>query len=495
MIMTETNQALQGIRPFIEEQMKIWNVPGLAVAVVKDQEIIIAEGFGYRDVEARLEVTPETLFAIGSSTKAFAATTAGILADEGKLDIDTPVKHYLPNFKMVDSFTTERVTLRDMLSHRTGLPRHDLIWFNSSLSRKEIIERIQYLEPNRDFRTTWQYQNIMYMVAGYIVGQQLGTSWEQVVKDKIFAPLQMHASNFSVDDSQLQSDYALPYMDEGDQVKRIPFRNLDLVGPAGSINSNLLDMAKWVMLQLNKGVYQGQQVISEGALMETHRPHIPCELSYWGMKELTMACYGLGWWIEPYRGHPMIHHGGNIDGFTAEVAFLPDEKVGVVILANKNITQLPMLLSFNLFDRLLGLDELDWTARVRGTTDSTEKQVDSQEETEETRQASTEAEVLVETIEPETPPTHQLHEYAGTYSHPGYGDLVVEFIDDRLHATYNSIQLLLARLNHHAFELEYTPFQVKLPATFHTDIDDRIDRIAVKMLFEPGTKDIEFVKK
>ncbi|WP_152396929.1 serine hydrolase [Paenibacillus guangzhouensis] len=485
MIMTKSNQALQGIRPFIEEQMKIWNVPGLAVAVIRDQEIIMAEGFGYRDVEAGLEVTPETLFAIGSTTKAFTATTAGILVDEGKIDLDMPVKSYLPHFKMYDSLATERVTLRDMLCHRTGLPRHDLMWYNSSLSREDIIERIQYLEPNQDFRSSWQYQNIMYMVAGFIVGQQLGTSWEQVVKDKIFAPLQMNASNLSVDVSQKQSNYALPYMDQGDKLQRIPFRNIDLISPAGSINSNLLDMAKWVMLLLNKGVHQGQRIISEKILAEVFKPHMPTDS--WITQETPMCCYSLGWCIEPYRGYQMIHHNGGIDGFTAEVAFSPDENLGVVIFANKNGSSLPRIVRHNLFDRLFGLDEIDWSGRIRGTGKETENQ-DKTLQPEESKDQEI-------TKEPEIPPTHQLAAYTGTYEHPGYGELVIDTTESNLQVTFNSIQLPLHRINNHAFELEYTPFQVKTPATFHIDASNNIDRVTVKMLFEPGTKDIEFVKK
>jgi len=465
------------------------DVPGLAVAVIRDQEIIMAEGFGYRDVEAGLEVTPETIFAIGSTTKAFTAMAAGILADEGKLDLDTPVKNYLPQFKMFDSFATERVTLRDLLCHRTGLPRHDQMWYNSSLSREEIIERLQYLEPNTEFRASWQYQNIMYMLAGYIAGHQLGTSWEQVIQDKIFHPLQMEASNLSVDVSQQQSNYALPYIDQGNLLQRIAFRNIDLIGPAGSINSNILDMVKWLMLHLGQGTYKGSQIISAGNLAEMHKPHMPTES--WVTQEMPMCCYGLGWCIEPYRGHQMIHHNGGIDGFTAEVAFAPNEKIGIVILSNKNGSPLPRIIRHNLFDRLLGLEVIDWSGRMRG---GKENEQENQEEPNQSEKVENVQE-KEKSPEPDTLPSHQLHAYTGTYSHPGYGELVIEFVDDQLQVVYNDIPLLLTRMNQHAFELEYKVFGTKTSATFYTDVNNQIDRVAVKMLFEPGTKDIEFVKK
>lgn len=237
-------ESLLGLNRYIEEQMKAWKVPGLSIAVVKDGEVIMMEGYGHRDIDQRLPVTPNTLFAIGSTTKAFTALAAGILADEGTLDLDTPVKEYLPQFKMYDSFASERMSVRDMLCHRSGLPRHELMWYNSPLNREEIIERLQYLEPNVDFRTKWQYQNMMYMVAGYIIGHVCDSSWEEVVQNRIFTPLGMTSSQFSVETTQLQDDYALPYVVPEDKHKSVPFRNIDAMGPAGSINSNVKDMAQ-----------------------------------------------------------------------------------------------------------------------------------------------------------------------------------------------------------------------------------------------------------
>ncbi|OPA77395.1 penicillin-binding protein [Paenibacillus selenitireducens] len=482
--MGDAMKSLQNIHSFIEQQMNVWKVPGLAVVVIKDQEVIMAEGFGYRDVEEGLRVTPETLFAIGSSTKAFTAMSAGILVDEGKLEWDTPVRTYLPNFKMHDAFATERITIRDMLCHRSGLPRHELMWYNSPLTREEMIERLQYLEPNQDFRSTWQYQNIMYMAAGYFVGQRSNTSWEQVVQDKIFNPLQMNSSNLSVETSQLGADYALPYMDQGDQVQRIPFRNIDTIGPAGSINSNIKDMAKWVMLHLNKGVHQGQQIISEENLATMHAPHMTCGSS--GNKERPVCCYGLGWGIEPYRGHHMIHHGGNIDGFSAEVSFLPYENLGIVILSNAYNSPLPMLLTYNIMDRMLGLDEIDWSQRRfdemkqwKAAESTDDKDNDTADQVTGEAKAST---------------THTLEDYVGLYEHPGYGPLSIDLIDGNLQVEFNSFQLPLSRVSNHKFELDFKPFGVKTPASFHTDSNGRIVLVSIKLLLEPGAKDIEFIK-
>lgn len=486
MIATVATQALQGIRPFIEQQMKLWNVPGLAVAVIKDQEVLLAEGYGYRDVEAGLEVTRETLFAIGSTTKAFTAMAAGMLVDEGKLELDTPVQRYLPQFKMADAIASERATLRDLLCHRTGLPRHDVLWYNAPLTREALIERLPYLEMNKDFRAGWQYQNIMYMVAGVVIGQQLGTSWEDAVQEKIFNPLQMYASNFSVETSRKQSNVAWPYKDQGDQPQRIPFRNIDLIGPAGSINSNIEDMAKWVMLHLGKGAYQGKRIVSEKILAEMHKPHMPTES--WITPETPMSCYGLGWGIEPYRGHQMIYHDGGIDGFTAEVSFAPDDQIGVVILVNKNGSPLPKILRHNLFDRLFGLDEIDWSSRMRGPV-NTQDQGESQADDVDKVQEETDATVST------SPSTNSLHNYIGTYEHPGYGELVVTLSDENLQVVYNALQLPLIHQKDHAFLMDYKPFEYKTPATFQVDVNNQIDSVSIKMLLEPGTSEIVFLKK
>ncbi|WP_244918744.1 serine hydrolase domain-containing protein [Paenibacillus dendritiformis] len=285
---------LHGFSEYIRQQMEQWKVPGLSIAVIQGQQIVMAEGFGLRNVEQGLEVTPETLFAIGSCTKAFTAMSAGMLVDEGKLDWDRPVKEYLPNFKLYDSIATERITIRDMLCHRSGLPRHDLMWYNAPFTREEIIERLQYLEPNHDFRSKWQYNNLMYMAAGYLVGQLAGVPWEQWVQERIFAPLRMDNSNFSIDEMERHPNAAVPYIDKDNQVQATAYRNLDVIGPAGSINSNVMEMANWVLLQLNQGTFQGQQLVTEGSIATMHTPQMPCGSSHFWKKELPICTYGLG---------------------------------------------------------------------------------------------------------------------------------------------------------------------------------------------------------
>src|SRR5579864_8520596 len=220
-------QKLDGFDAFANQELRDWKCDGFAIAVVQDGKVILSKGYGLRDVKKNLPVTEKTLFAIGSSTKSFTVTAMGTLVDQGKLDWDKPVRQYLPDFKMYDAFATERMTPRDLVTHRSGLPRYDLMWYSSPFSRQELFERLRFLEPNKDFRTTFQYQNLMFMTAGYLAGHVAGSTWEQLVKKSIFEPLGMASSNFSVTDSQKTADFSRGYQVVNDVAVDMPFRNID----------------------------------------------------------------------------------------------------------------------------------------------------------------------------------------------------------------------------------------------------------------------------
>ena len=404
---------LKGFDEFAAKLMAEWKVPGMAISVVKGGKVIYAQGFGLRDVAQGLKVTPNTLFAIGSCSKAFTAAGVGILVDEGKVEWDKPVKTYLPSFKLYDGVATERMTPRDLLSHRSGLPRHDLVWYGSPFSRKEIFDRLQFLEPSKDFRAVWQYQNLMFMTAGYLVGEVAGARWEDFTRKRIMDPLGMKASNFSVTDSQKTTDFALPYNERKDKVEVMPFRNLDAIAPAGSINSNVMEMANWVMLHLGKGKFGDKQIVSEASMGQIHSPQmlIPQPLQY---KEILYSSYGMAWMIVPYRGHLMLQHGGGIDGFTALVGFMPQDDIGVVILTNLNGTPLTGILLQGICDRLLGLDQIDWNARSREAVNKARAAAEkAQKEADRDRKSGTK-------------PSHPLEDYAGDFENPGYGTVTAE---------------------------------------------------------------------
>jgi len=481
--------ALEGFDAFAEATLKDWTVPGAAVVVVKDGAVVLSRGYGLRDVAQGLEVTPRTIFAIGSSSKAFTTMTLALLVDDGKLDWDTPVRQYLPTFTLYDTFATERMTARDLVTHRSGLPRHDLMWYNTSFSRKEVFDRLRYLRPNKDFRTAWQYQNLMYMTAGYLVEALTGRSWEEFVIERIFQPLGMERSNLSVDVSRQSSDIALPYKEkdeDGDGAgapEEIPFRNLDTVGPAGSINSSIEDMTRWLLLHLEEGKHGDRRIVSEHGIGQMHAPQmvmmdgigIPTRYP-----EAPQASYGMGWFVQPYRGHNLIHHGGNIDGFSALVSFLLRERMGVVVLTNGNGNPVPYILSLNIYDRLLGLDQAPWNSRYNEDRARAREAVKAGKEQNTADRKEGKG------------PSHDLDEYAGEYEHPGYGVMSIATSGDGLTATYNGLDFKMTHYHYDVFELTYEIFDLRLKVVFSTNAKGDVASLALPL--EPAASDIEFTR-
>jgi CubicO group peptidase (beta-lactamase class C family) len=356
-----TEQTLQGFDEYVTKAISDWKVQGCGIAIVKNGAVIYAKGFGYRDVKNNLPADENTLFAIGSCTKAFTSTGVCILVDQGKIDLDKPVISYIPTFRLYDDYATMNITPRDLMCHRSGLPRHDFVWYGSDFSRKEIIDRLRYLEPSKPFRTTFQYQNMMFLTAGYLTEQVSGMQWEDYIKENILTPLDMSNTDFTVKAMQQTSDYSKPYRDEKGTVKEIPFRDIPAMAPAGAINSNVKEMANWIIMQLNNGNYNGKQIVTSSSMNEMHTPQM---VSPGGMnKDVFYHSYGLGWDITSYRGHLRVEHGGNIDGFTAEVALYPMDSIGIVVLANMENTTLVSIVRNYAMDKFFGLEEIDWSAR------------------------------------------------------------------------------------------------------------------------------------
>ncbi|HZT41525.1 MAG TPA: serine hydrolase [Chthonomonadaceae bacterium] len=471
---------LEDLDAFILETMEIWKVPGLAVAIVRDGQVVHARGYGWRDLKDRRPVTPATLFAIGSITKSFTVGTLAALAQQGKLDWDTPVREYLPDFRLHDPVATERMTPRDLVTHRSGLPRHDGVWYNAPLSREELYHRLRYLEPSRDFRSAYQYNNLMYMTAGYLAERLSGRSWEECVRQMLFTPLGMNRANFSVNDSQRTEDYALPYqLDEAEEAREIAFRVIDAVGPAGSINASIEDMIPYLRLHLNGGKHEETQVLAERDVKEMQSPQMPIPDSL-PFPELGHVQYGMGLAIGSYRGHKRVSHGGGIDGFTAEFTFMPQDRIGMVLLSNMYGSSLPAALALSLYDRLLGLEPIPWSARFK--------------EMEAKGKAAEEAAKAqgLTPRKPGTQPAHPLAAYAGEYEHPAYGTVTITPDGDALTISHHGFTSPLRHFHYEVFEtppdklnrLERLKFQ------FHTDLDGEVGSLSVP--FEPNVKEIVF---
>ncbi len=333
----------------LEQQRQTLHIPGMALAVVKDDEVVLTQGFGVTNIETETPVTPETSFAIGSSTKAFTSTLVGMLVDEGKMDWDDPVTDYIPYFTLdIESEDeTAEVTIRDVLSHRTGFTRMGLLFGSGEIPREEVLLDSTAAEPFAGFREKFYYSNVMYMAAGVAAEKAAGTDWDTLVAERIFEPLGMDSTTTSIIQAQDDPRLSLGYIwDEDLQAyKYKPMRNVDNIAPAGAINSNVLDMAQWVRLQLGLGEYEGQRLISEQNLRETWTSQI----------EIAEGIsYGLGWMIQEWEGQPVIQHGGNVDGFTAEVAMLPESDLGFVLLTNAAVSPLQQTSVNMVWEALLG---------------------------------------------------------------------------------------------------------------------------------------------
>jgi CubicO group peptidase (beta-lactamase class C family) len=478
-----TSPHLQDLEAQMRLVMAEWNVPGLALLVLKDGEVVLSQGFGKRNVARDLDVTPRTLFPIGSSSKAFTAAAIALLVEEGKLEWDKPVRAYLPSFKLHDSFASERVTPRDLLCHRSGLPRHEIMWYNALFTRKEMVERLQYLEPNVDFRTLYQYNNLMYATAGYLIECVTGQTWEEFVAERIFKPLGMTSSNTSVSDSQQSDDYALPYAEEEHEVKEIPFYDrVQATGPAGSINSNLEDIVHWLRFQLNNGKHGETQVLAAEQLAQNHTPQMLIPASpILNFQESTTSSYGMGWEIGSYRGHRMLQHGGAINGFAAQVVLLPDDQAAVAVFTNSGGTLAPYAAAFYACDYLLGAEAPDWNGRWKAELAKLKALVEQQ-----TAQLA-----QVERV-PDAPPSHPLEAYTGEYEHPGYGVAAVTLNDGQLHLTYNDLTAPLTHFHYDLFEMFIQLAEFKAKVAFTTGEMGSIKSLAASL--EPAVKAIVFTR-
>ena len=473
---------LKGFEAFADAIRTEFKVPGVAVAVVKDGKILYVQGFGFRDVQAGLKVTPHTLFGIGSCSKAFTAVTLGQLVDEGKLDWGKPVRAYLPAFQLSDPSATETLTPRDLLVHRTGLPRHDKVWYKSPLSRREIFDRLRFLDFSRGIRETYQYNNLMYMTAGVLAETVAGVPWEELARRRILEPLGMSETDFSVEDSRKSADFAQPYQEIEGKVRLIPFCNVDAIAPAGAINSSVADMARWVLLNLAKGRYGDKlekRLVSEAALSQIQTPQIVVP-EEWRYEELFYGSYAMAWRVNSYRGHLLVYHGGSIDGFTALVSMLPKDNIGLVVLNNLESGPINYILAYNIYDRLLGLKPVDWAARTRADIakgrDNAEK---AKKEREKERK-------------PGTLPSHPLKDYAGDFDHPAYGRISVRLDGERFVADFHGLAYALSHFHYDAFEMKNDLASIDAPLMFLTDAKGDIAGLTIKL--EPSVREIVFTR-
>lgn len=422
-IVRAQQEPFPGFDEYVNKAVKDWDVPGMAIAVVNDDKVVYAKGYGLREIGKTATVDVNTIFAIGSSSKAFTAASIGMLVDEGKLKWDDPVTKYLPGFQLYDPYVTRQMTVRDMLTHRIGLERGDQLWYATEYSREEVLRRVRYLEPSSSLRSRFGYQNIMFLAAGEMVPSIIKTSWDDFVAERIFTPLGMKNSGTSIKTLSRSDDVSTPHVKIDGKMEPVAWRLIDNIAPAGSINSNVFDMAQWVRLHLAKGKFNGKQIVSEAAIKEMQTPQTIMRIE--GLYPIIypdahFLNYGMGWFLSDFRGKKLVEHGGAIDGMRALVAMIPEENVGVVILTNANGTILPQFLAYRIFDSYLGKDPKDWQAEALPKIKALEEQGKAAQE-----------KALAERVKG-TSPSLSLEKYAGIYQSEMYGDVEIRFNGGKL---------------------------------------------------------------
>lgn len=405
---------LAGLDGYVEAAMRDWDVPGMAIAVVKDDSVVFARGYGVRQLGRPDPVDENTVFAIASITKSFTSASVGMLVDEGRVAWDDPVTRHLPSFQLRDPWVTRAFTVRDLLSHRSGLERGDWLWFGTDYDRDEVVHHLRYLREAGDFRTTYGYSNNMYIAAGQLIANVTGMSWDDFVTERIFQPLGMTRSNTSVRGLPGLDNVAIPHEKLEGRVRTVAHGNLDNEGPGGSINSSVNQMAQWMRLNLNGGTVDGRRLLDSASLAEIHRPHTIIRFDESEAAQypgVDFMAYGFGWRTQDYRGRKLLQHGGAFDGMRSQIALIPEERLGVIILTNLGRGHdLHGALRNRVLDAFLGAEPRDWSAeyleRVRADQERYEQ---GEREWDAARVAG-------------TSPTLPLEHYAGRYADDAFGE-------------------------------------------------------------------------
>jgi CubicO group peptidase (beta-lactamase class C family) len=465
---------LQGLDGYIRKAMTDWQIPGLVLAVVHNDSVVLVKGYGVRTLGSSDRVDERTMFAIGSSSKAFTALGVATLVDEGKVRWDDPATKYLPGFQLYDPYVTRELTVRDLLTHRSGLSRGDLVWYAQELPRDSILYHVRYLKPTWSLRSHFGYQNIMYLAAGQLTARLTGKSWDEVMHERIFSPLGMTSTNTSVTELDRLPNVATPHEEVDDTVRVVPWHNIDNIAPAGSINSNVVDMAQWVRFQLAGGKAGGKQLLSAAAFDETHTPQtiLPLE-GPWKlmMQDAHFGTYGLGWMVHDYAGRKVVQHGGNIDGMHALVGLLPEERTGLVVLTNLGGNFLTYALMYRVFDAYLKRPQKDWSATLLKGYEELVKQAKTEEKNREAKRIRG------------TSPSLPLERYAGTYVDSMYGEATVRAEGAKLVLRYGTMTGDLEHWQHDTFRSIWRQrHQGKTLVTFDLDADSKVDEMKVQEL-------------
>ncbi len=457
------------LEQYYEQALKDWNVPGMAIAIVKDNEVIFAKGFGVKSVKTGEEVDQNSLFAIASNTKAFTSASIAMLVDEGKISWDDKVTKYLPWFELYSPYVTHEMSIRDLLSHRSGLKTFsgDLIWYGTNHSREEIVRRARYLKPAYSFRAHYGYQNIMFIAAGLVIEKVSGMSWDDFVQTRIFNPLNMNRSVTSITQLEPKGNFTSPHNDYKDKTIVIDYLNWDNASPCGGILSSVSDLSKWIMLQLNHGINNNDTIFSAASQHQMWQAHTSQNVSSYSEKMFPSThfkAYGLGWALMDYHGRKIVSHGGGYDGMISRTVLVPEENLGFVILTNTN-TGITSPLMYKTLDIFLSEDDKDWSQIYLERMNRPQNKPDDKQ------------------IK-NTKPSFDLKTYTGTYGGEVYGNTEVYLKNGQLMLQMKNTKIFKGTLTHYhydTFELEFKGV-TSLPkgkVQFKLNADGEIDELVI----------------
>lgn len=454
----------------IREAMAAWQIPGLAVAVVRGSTTVAMRGYGQRDVERDLPVTPRTLFATGSITKSFTALGLAMLAADGRLEWDTPVATLVPGFRVHRTPLSGAVTLRHMLTHRTGMPRHDALWYLGAFNREELISRLRHLRPAAPLGAVFAYNNVMFAAAGHIAGHLAGRRWETLTRQRILAPLGMDRAKLSLAAFIAAPDRAAAYFPGDEGRVRIEARNTDPIGPAAAVYADITDMARYVRFHLADGAPAGRRLVDAAAVRMMHTPQTTiAEVS--SFPEIGVTQYGLGFYVTTYRSRRLVYHPGVIDGYAGVISFMPDEGLGMIVMSNlSGRNPVPRIVTYTVYDRLLGLPPLPWAERFKA------------------RDAAIRRErTAVRPIVSAGPPPRPIAAYAGIFDNPAYGRMEIRADGKGLVGMLHHLRFALVHGKDDSWLVPETawPLRKGLKMTFHFDGGSKAVRLTTPLADGP----------
>jgi CubicO group peptidase (beta-lactamase class C family) len=476
----ERSSDTAAVDALVRKALKAWHVPGVAVAVVRDDEVIYLKGAGVKELGHKDAVTPDTVFPLGSCTKAFTTTAMAMLVDDGKMGWDDPPRKYVNFFHLADPLADAEVTLRDLVTHRTGVGGNDLLWYRSPWTQEDIIRRIGLVKPYASFRSRFLYQTTMFTAAGHAVAHAAGCPWDAFVRKRILDPLGMPGASFTTPAALKNPDHASGHRanDRG-EVEVVPWYRIDRPDPAGSLNASVRDLSKWLRFQLGDGAFEGRRLVSAANLRETRTPQMVIRLegSAGAMQPDTHQMnYGLGWVIQDYRGRHLISHAGAIDGFRCHLTLVPEARIGIALLNNLDSTQMNLALSNSIVDLLLGLPAKDWNGYL---LEQVRKEKAAKAEYLRQREARRHQ---------GTKPSRELRAYTGAYEHPAYGTVHVEQKGGELTWKWNSFTCPLRHYHYDTFTITDDVLQDPF-VSFTLGTDGNVKRMKVE-----GRMGVEFKK-